>query len=312
MNENSTLHEPPLYENNVLMRWKFFIIPPELRQIPSLPLIQTIQFNCKGYISREPLLHNYLMEPLNKQGILKYFDILPGKWIIVVSNPELTKELFQRTDAFQKSDQYAYLGHRRVSNPAFSHSWPPELFGNLAIEFFEVMNKTDEKSPTLDVFHLLRDALGLAAFGYNFGIIRKSGSELEKAYLMAVDRMSDRKDLLYYMLKAEETQDNLKSRLTTEELLNDMKVFLVAGHDTTAIALAAAIYFLGINQECQEKSREEAIRIMGDEKKNIIFWEESYKFRPERFAKEKDTANKHLPFDSGNRICVGMNFSYAE
>ncbi|RHZ56826.1 hypothetical protein Glove_396g54 [Diversispora epigaea] len=446
---------------------KIFIISPELRQIPSLPLIQTIQFNFKGYLAREPLLHvtrNYLTESANKRGILKYFDILLGNWIIVVTNPELMKEVFQRADAFQKSSQNerktsvaelkfigynnilfeikeAHLRHRRVSNPAFTHSWPPELFGNLAIELFEVMDKTAEKSHTLDVFHFTKgftlDALGLAAFGYNFGVIRGSGSELEKAYLTAVNGMSDMKyvifpflekiprfrrpelmnridylndvilniikernqnlkfkkfkkvnndnddgddydgprDLLYYMLKAEETQDNLKSRLTTEELLNDMKIFLVAGHDTTAIALAAAIYFLGINQECQEKAREEAIRIMGDEKKNIIpnseqikelkyinmviketlrihppapitlfrraqkdtrlgeyaikkgtmvlphiyashhsekSWEEPHKFKPERFTNEKDTANKHLPFGGGNRICVGMNFSYAE
>ncbi|RHZ60979.1 hypothetical protein Glove_350g73 [Diversispora epigaea] len=440
---------------------KIFIISPELRQIPSLPLIQNIQFDLKFYLAGEPLLYvirHYLIESLNKHGILKYYDLLIGKWVIVVSKPELMKEIFQKSDVFQKLERNkqkvseaelkffgynnilfeineAHLRHRRVSNPAFSHSWPPELFGNLAIELFEVMDKEFEKSPTFDIFHFTKsftlDALGLAAFGYNFRGIRKSGNELEKAYLMAVDGMSDKKynlfpvlekipgfrrselfnrldylndvildiikerkqilkfkkanndnddyegprDLLYYMLKAEETQDDLKSRLTTEELLNDMKIFLVAGHDTTAIALAAAIYFLGMNQECQEKAREESIRILGDEKKNIIpnseqikelkyinmviketmrihppasvtgfrrankdtrigkyvikegtivepqiyalhhseeSWEDSYKFKPERFSNEKDTANKHLPFGGGNRMCIGMNFSLAE
>ncbi|RHZ67415.1 hypothetical protein Glove_301g15 [Diversispora epigaea] len=359
-----------------------------------------------------------------------------GKWIIVVSKPELMKEVFQRVDAFQKSEKKAHLRHRRVSNPAFSRSWPPELFGNLAIELFEVMDKASEKSPTFDIFHFAMryalDVLGLAAFGYNFRGIRKTGSELEKAYHTAVDGMSDMKyvllpileeipgfrrpklfnridylndvildiikerkqnlkfkkvnsdndnydepgDLLYYMLKAEETQDYLKSRLTSEELLNDMKLFLIGGHNTTAISLAAAIYFLGRNQECQEKAREEAIRIIGDEKKNIIpnseqikelkyinmviketlrihppspiavgfrraqkdtrlgeyaikngtillphiyashhseeSWEEPHKFNPERFANEKDTANKYFPFGGGNRICIRMNFSLAE
>ncbi|RHZ57544.1 hypothetical protein Glove_386g24 [Diversispora epigaea] len=392
-----------------------------------------------------------------------------GKWIIIVSKPELMKEVFHRLDAFQKPEpkekkitkaelkflglnnilhqiKETHLRHRRVLNPAFSRGWPPELFGNLAIELFEVMDKESEKSPTLEIHRFTKsyalDVLGLAAFGYNFrGIreIRKTGSELEKAYHTVVYGMSDRKyvllpileeipgfrrpelfnqidylngvmldiikerkkilkfkkvnndsdnnyddddydgprDLLYYMLKAEETQDDLKSRLTTEELLNNMKIFLMGGHETTAVSLAAAIYFLGMNQECQEKAREEAMKIMGDEKKNIIpnseqikelkyidmviketlrihppvpvaagyrraqkdtilgdeyaikkgtillphiyashyleeLWEESYKFNPERFANEKDTANKFFTFGGGSRICIGMNFSLAE
>ncbi|RHZ44628.1 hypothetical protein Glove_715g7 [Diversispora epigaea] len=434
---------------------KFFIISPELRQIPSLPLIQTILFNLKFYLAREPLLgviRHCLIESLNKHGILKYFDTSKKEWIIAISKPELMKEVFHRTDEFQKlgkNDQkmakaefefigydnllyeikdVAHLRHRKVSNPAFTHGFPPELFGNLAIELFEVMDKVSEKSPTLEIHHFTKsfslDVIGLAAFDCNFGGIKgilTTKSELEKAYDTTIDGMSDMKyvifpilekipgfrrpelfnrinylngvmldiikehnddddydgprDLLYYMLKAEEARDDLKSRLTTEELLNNMKLFLTTGHETSSISLAAAIYFLGMNQECQEKAREEAIRIMGDEKKNIIpnskqikelkyinmviketlrihpsapittvrrtqkdtrlgeyaikegailileiyashhfeeSWEESYKFKPERFANERDTANKYFPFGSGSRICIGMNFSLNE
>ncbi|RHZ77408.1 hypothetical protein Glove_180g114 [Diversispora epigaea] len=468
--EGIDLVETAYYESfEFLSHDKFFIISPELRQIPSLPLIQTIQFNLKFYLAREPLLEvirHCLIESLNKHGILKYFDTSIKEWIIVISKPELMKEVFHRTDAFQKLGKNeqkmekaefefighdnllyeikeAHLRHRRISNPAFSHSWPPELFGNLAIELFEVMDKVSEKSPTLEIHHFTKkfslDVIGLAAFGCNFGGIKgilTTRSKLEKAYDTAIDGMSDMKyvifpilekipgfrrpelfnqidylngvmldiikerkkilkfkkvnndsdnnydddydgprDLLYYMLKAEEAQDDLKSHLTTEELLNNMKLFLTTGHETLSIALAAAIYFLGMNQECQEKAREEAIRIIGDEKKNIIpnseqikelkyinmviketlrihpsapittvrrtqkdtrlgeyaikegailipeiyashhfeeSWEESHKFKPERFVDEKDTANKYFPFGSGSRICIGMNFSLAE
>ncbi|RHZ83564.1 hypothetical protein Glove_91g97 [Diversispora epigaea] len=293
---------------------KFFIIPPELRQIPSLPLIQTVQLNLKFYLAREPLLdviRHYLIESLNKYGILKYFDILMRKWVIVISKPELMKEVFQRADTFLKSErnehkiskaelkfigydnllyeikeashlrhrrvsnpafshgwppelfgklaielfevmdkasekspsfdifhftksfaldehkiskaelkfigydnllyeikEASHLRHRRVSNPAFSHGWPPELFGKLAIELFEVMDKASEKSPSFDIFHFTKsfalDVLGLATFGYNFrGTrgIRKSGSELEKAYLTAVYGMSDMKYVLFPILE---------------------------------------------------------------------------------------------------------------
>lgn len=42
-------------------------------------------------------------------------------------------------------------------------------------------------------------------------------------------------------------------------------------------------------------------------------WEDPYKFKPERFTKEKDDATgQSFPFGGGKRICIGMNFSYAE
>lgn len=77
-------------------------------------------------------------------------------------------------------------------------------------------------------------------------------------------------DLLSYMLKAEADETNLKKRLSTEELMNDLKVFLIAGHDSTATAISAAIYHLGKNPECQKKARQEVIDIIGDKDYDVI------------------------------------------
>lgn len=57
----------------VLTIKKYSGISPELRQIPSLPLVQNIKWT-KGYITHEPFLHlirNYLTESLNEKGIIK-------------------------------------------------------------------------------------------------------------------------------------------------------------------------------------------------------------------------------------------------
>ncbi|CAG8522096.1 18854_t:CDS:2, partial [Acaulospora morrowiae] len=97
----------------------------------------------------------------------------------------------------------------------------------------------------------------------NDSVLTKNLTELESTDL-------ENKDLLHYLLKAETDETNLKKALTTEELLNDLKVFLIAGHDSTASALSATLYYLGKNPDCQQKAREEVIKIMGDEKRDII------------------------------------------
>merc|ERR1712216_348401 len=45
--------------------------------------------------------------------------------------------------------------------------------------------------------------------------------------------------------------------LSHEELLTNMWVMLIAGHDTTATALQHLLWFLGQNQDAQERARRE-------------------------------------------------------
>jgi cholesterol 24(S)-hydroxylase len=44
----------------------------------------------------------------------------------------------------------------------------------------------------------------------------------------------------------------------------------VAGHDTTANALSSAICFLAQNPDIQQRAREEAISILGDESEDVL------------------------------------------
>ncbi|KAI8069524.1 cytochrome P450 [Gongronella butleri] len=67
------------------------------------------------------------------------------------------------------------------------------------------------------------------------------------------------KDLLTHMLEAEVRGEGT---LTTSELLNDIVIFFVAGHETTATSLSAAFYFLAKHPEAQKKARDEAIKIL--------------------------------------------------
>ncbi|SLN60074.1 putative bifunctional P-450/NADPH-P450 reductase 2 [Pseudoruegeria aquimaris] len=53
-----------------------------------------------------------------------------------------------------------------------------------------------------------------------------------------------------------------KRRMTTEELRNNLLTFVVAGHETSALTLAWAIYLCSIDPEVQEKAAEEARAVL--------------------------------------------------
>lgn len=62
-------------------------------------------------------------------------------------------------------------------------------------------------------------------------------------------------DLLDYMLAAEDPETGRK--MSSEDLLYNMQFFIVAGHETTALALSWALYLLANSPEIQQRVREE-------------------------------------------------------
>lgn len=63
-------------------------------------------------------------------------------------------------------------------------------------------------------------------------------------------------DLLDYMLAAEDPETGRK--MSPEDLLYNMQFFIVAGHETTALALAWSLYLLANSPEHQTRARDEA------------------------------------------------------
>ncbi len=68
-------------------------------------------------------------------------------------------------------------------------------------------------------------------------------------------------DLLDRMLAAEDPETG--RRMSPEELLHNMQFFIVAGHETTALALSWALYLLAGEQEFQDRARAEAQSVLG-------------------------------------------------
>ncbi|KXN74928.1 cytochrome P450 [Conidiobolus coronatus NRRL 28638] len=73
-------------------------------------------------------------------------------------------------------------------------------------------------------------------------------------------KFEDSKDLLTTLLK--ETELNQEDPLTDEELVHNLNVFFIAGHDTTASSLSYGMYHLAKNQEVQKKLRKEIYEVL--------------------------------------------------
>ncbi|MEM7523701.1 MAG: cytochrome P450, partial [Pseudomonadota bacterium] len=71
-----------------------------------------------------------------------------------------------------------------------------------------------------------------------------------------------REDLLDLMRFAEDPESS--RTMTAEELRDNMLAFIVAGHETTALALSWAIYLLATDQATQDRARAEAQDALGD------------------------------------------------
>jgi cytochrome P450 len=69
-------------------------------------------------------------------------------------------------------------------------------------------------------------------------------------------------DLLDLMLAAHDPETDRS--MTPEELRDNLLAFVVAGHETTALALAWSLYLCAFDQEVQDKARAEAQAAFGD------------------------------------------------
>ncbi|MFD1911650.1 cytochrome P450 [Halodurantibacterium flavum] len=69
-------------------------------------------------------------------------------------------------------------------------------------------------------------------------------------------------DLLDLLLEGEDPQT--QRRMTTAELRDNLLTFIVAGHETTALTLAWALYLCAFDQTVQDRARAEAQAVLGD------------------------------------------------
>ncbi len=74
----------------------------------------------------------------------------------------------------------------------------------------------------------------------------------------------ERHDLLSRLISASDSQST-KDKLTNQELLSNVHIFMAAGHETTAHAVSVALMFLAMYPEQQDAVAAEARRVFGAE-----------------------------------------------
>ncbi|WP_421702646.1 cytochrome P450 [Aliiroseovarius sp.] len=95
------------------------------------------------------------------------------------------------------------------------------------------------------------------------------GSDLKRLKTAAVAAIEARREMqvdspdLLDMLMASEDPDTGR-RMTTEELRDNVLTFLVAGHETTALALSWSLYLLAFDPAVQTRARAQARDVLGD------------------------------------------------
>jgi cytochrome P450 len=75
------------------------------------------------------------------------------------------------------------------------------------------------------------------------------------------DEGEEGEDLLTLLIRAESAEDG---RLDAAELRDQVLVFLLAGHETTATSLAFALHLLALHPEVQDRARAEIVGVLGD------------------------------------------------
>ncbi|CAG8619584.1 2488_t:CDS:2, partial [Scutellospora calospora] len=139
------------------------------------------------------------------------------------------------------SDGHVWKRHRRICNPAFK-TLPIHLFVDHGLKLMDVLEKIDDKP--VEIKNLMQNLFK--------EIIKKKREDL------AAGKFNG--DLLEYMINNNDDQ-----MLSDNELRYNLAVFMMAGHNTTLNALTAILYLLSTHKNVQEKTREEILRILGDD-----------------------------------------------
>ncbi|KAI9314941.1 cytochrome P450 [Dichotomocladium elegans] len=106
------------------------------------------------------------------------------------------------------------------------------------------------------------------------------------------------KDLLTLMIEAGEKGDGILSDEELKASAPNLCIFFIAGHETTASALAYAVGFLARYPEIQEKARKEVLGVLGDAPEHVLPTLEQVRSMPYIDMILKETMRMNSPASS--------------
>jgi cytochrome P450 len=76
-------------------------------------------------------------------------------------------------------------------------------------------------------------------------------------------------DLLGLMLQSNKDTETPSLRMSTEDVIEECKLFYFAGMETTSVLLTWTLVLLGMHPEWQDRAREEVLSVFGKDKPNF-------------------------------------------
>lgn len=132
-----------------------------------------------------------------------------------------------------------------------------------------------------------------------------------------VEGPSATEDLLDYMIRARDPETG--RTMTPQDLLHNMQFFIVAGHETTALALSWALYLLANEAEVQGRAHAEAHAVLGSRAAGAAdleampycrsVLEEAMRLYPLRAVSDAAHFRQFIPADHRNIIFKGKLFA---
>ncbi|KAJ4787720.1 Cytochrome P450 [Rhynchospora pubera] len=97
-------------------------------------------------------------------------------------------------------------------------------------------------------------------------ILRQMIEQREKAILKGENTSNDLLGILLQSNIRESQEGGTKNAMTTEDVIDECKLFYIAGHETTTASLTWALILLSMHPEWQERAREEVVNLFGNSK----------------------------------------------
>ncbi|KAJ3685061.1 hypothetical protein LUZ61_014225 [Rhynchospora tenuis] len=97
-------------------------------------------------------------------------------------------------------------------------------------------------------------------------ILRDMIHQREKAILKGENSSNDLLGILLETNIQESQEAGIKNAMTTEDIIDECKLFYIAGHETTMASLTWALILLSMHPKWQDRAREEVKELFGESK----------------------------------------------
>ncbi|KAJ8655901.1 hypothetical protein O0I10_008341 [Lichtheimia ornata] len=196
-------------------------VPRQLKHLPHLGFFDYIKAVVAGK-SINDIAQELTLPAVkrSKSGLYVRFD--KDGWAVHIVDALAAKKFLLKTDIFPKTENTMQDGqlfrrvigprhifnlsgnewktHRKVANPAFHRSMPINIFGRVTEKLFKVMDDESQYGPIEIHNYTIRwalDALGLAAFDFDFNAVQDKDNEWVSRYNTVTTSAFDMKYLVF-------------------------------------------------------------------------------------------------------------------